>query len=173
MILAQGADRYVLTSARSPKIVAGAHGDASQPMFKGHRVRKLRQIDVRFDEDFMDEFPYPISRHTPADDAADVTLIPVDELGKPFGLALSDPTDKIALLARRLSDRKRVIGHRQMSSPNDPSNRQHRSVAHDTTVEEPSECESGSAGRRRRFLSMEIALLRALRLSGRPLIMPR
>src|SRR6478672_4998884 len=104
VLLAQGTHRHFLTSALSPKIVAGAHGDAGQPMFEGHRVRKLRQIDVGFDEDLMDEFPYPLSRCASADDAADVTLIPVDELGKPLGLALPDPTDKIALLSRRSFD---------------------------------------------------------------------
>jgi hypothetical protein len=48
----------------------------------------------------MDELMHLIRGHPPPHDAADVALIPVDQFGKPIGLTLSDPADKLALMAR-------------------------------------------------------------------------
>jgi hypothetical protein len=47
----------------------------------------------------MYELLDPVGRHTPADDATDVTLVSFDQLGESIGFALSDATDKFALLA--------------------------------------------------------------------------
>jgi hypothetical protein len=49
----------------------------------------------------MDELGDAIRRHAPGHDAADVSLIPVDQFGEPIGLAFSNPAEKLPLLSRR------------------------------------------------------------------------
>lgn len=78
MLIGQGADGDFVPFLCSPEIVTGSNGNTRKPMIEGDRLRKMRQAEVRSDEDIVDNFFDLIGRYPSAYDADDMGLIPAD-----------------------------------------------------------------------------------------------
>src|SRR5678815_4524650 len=96
VVIGQGADRHFSALSRSPEVVTGSDGNASQPMVEGHRLRELRQTDIRSDEHIVDDFLDLISRHPSTDDADHVALISADQIGKSISFSLADALEAVS-----------------------------------------------------------------------------